>query len=82
MLKMKRLNGAGHEVECLIVVENIDGITEIETKDIPLYDACGNQVGLQETDSIYEVYFNNGKQIRITKEAYGKLVEKLKIETL
>ena len=42
MLKLKRLNRKQNEVECLIVVEDIDGLTEKEMEPQVLYDENGN----------------------------------------
>ena len=82
MLKLNRLNRKGVEVECLIIVENIDGLTEKKVEPTTLYDEYGNVAQVTDNPSIYQVHFTNGGEIRITKETYDKLVEKLSVETL
>ena len=82
MLKLKRLNRSGKEVECVIVVENIDGITEELVAPTTLYDEFGNVAQQNENPSVYKVHFNTGAEICITKETYEKLETKLDIETL
>lgn len=82
MLKITRLNRSGHEVECLIKLEDIEGVTEKEVADEPLYDACGNQVDVKKNDNIFKVYLSNGKAIYVAKATYDKLAAKLKVETL
>ena len=66
MLKIKRLNCNGEEVESVIDETKIDGLSERK----------------QEKEIVYDVYFNNGKQISVTKATYDKLVAKLDIKTL
>ena len=82
MLKLKRLNRKQNEVECLIVVEDIDGLTEKEMEPQVLYDENGNVAQTNPTESIYNVHFKNGREIFITKATYDKLVAKLKVEEL
>ncbi len=82
MLKITRRNRSGADVETLIMVENINGVTEKKIEDTKLYDESGNLVSTQPNDSLFEVRFNNGDRIFITRETYNKLVTKLNVETL
>lgn len=82
MLSLKRLNRKGNEVECIIVVEDIDGLTEKQVEDTQLFDENGNLVKTETHESIYQVHFKNGREIYVTKATYDKLVAKLKVETL
>lgn len=82
MLSLKRLNRKGNEVECIIVVEDIDGLTEKQLEDTQLFDENGNLVKTETHESIYQVHFKNGREIYVTKATYDKLVAKLKVETL
>ena len=82
MLKLNRLNRNGVEVECLIVVEDIDGLSEKKVEDTQLFDENGNLVKTETHESIYNVHFKNGREIYLTKATYDKLVAKLKVETL
>lgn len=82
MLKLNRLNRNQEEVECLIVVEDIDGLSEKKLEDTQLFDESGNLVKTETHESIYNVHFKNGREIYITKATYDKLVAKLKVETL
>lgn len=82
MLKIKRLNRNGNEMECLVNVEDIDYVTEKEIADEPLFDSNGNQVDVQHNDNVYLVCFKNGTRIFVTKETYDKLETKLSVETL
>ena len=82
MLKIKRLNCNGEEVESVIDEAKIDGLSERKVANTALYDGCGNKVSEQENESVYDVYFSNGRQILVTKATYDKLVAKLDIETL
>jgi len=82
MLKLNRLNRKGNEVECIIVVEDIDGLTEKQVEDTQLFDENGNLVKTETHESIYNVHFKNGREIFLTKATYDKLVAKLQIETL
>lgn len=82
MLKIKRLNHKGHEVEAIIDVNNIYSINEKERENIPLFDVEGNEAGEQVRENIYYIDFENGSRTFIPKETYEKLVEKLKVETL
>ena len=82
MLKIKRLNCDGEEVESVIDETKIDGLSERKVASTPLFDGCGNKVSEQEHESVYDVYFDNGRQISVTKATYDSLVAKLKIETL
>lgn len=82
MLKLNRLNRKGNLVECLIVVEDIDGISEKQVEDTQLFDECGNLVKTETHESIYQVHFANGREIFLDKATYDKLVAKLKVETL
>ena len=82
MLKLNRLNRNQKLVECLIVVEDIDGITEKAMEDKVLYDENGNEAQRTPTESIYQIHFKNGREIYVTKETYDKLLGKLQVETL
>ena len=82
MLKIKRLNCNGEEVESVIDETKIDGLSERKVANTPLFDDYGNKVSEQENESVYDVYFDNGRQILVTKATYENLVAKLKIETL
>ena len=82
MLKINRLNQRGNEMESVIELSNIVGIGEIEIPNEPLYDYEGNKVDERVNENIYEIYFNDGRTIRITKSTYTKLIEKLQVETL
>lgn len=82
MLKLNRLNRKGNLVECLIVVEDIDGLSEKQVEDTQLFDECGNLVKTETHESIYQVHFKNGREIFLDKATYDKLVAKLKVETL
>ncbi len=82
MLKLNRLNRNGELVECLIVVEDIDGLTEKKQAPTELFDDNGNLVETRENDSIYQVHFKNGREIYLKKKTYDKLVGMLKVETL
>ena len=82
MLKIKRLNRNGNEVETLIVVENIDGVSEKEMESNKPYDENGNLVKEEPVESIYYIHFTNGREIYITKATYDKLVKKLQVEEL
>jgi uncharacterized protein RhaS with RHS repeats len=82
MLKINRLNKKGHEVECLIVVDNIDGVTEKEQEQTNLYDENGNIVETRDNESLYKIHFTSGAEIYVTKATYDKLVAKIKPETL
>lgn len=82
MLKLNRLNRKGNQVECLIVVEDIDGISEKQLEDTQLFDENGNLVKTETHESIYQVHFKNGREIYLDKATYDKLVAKLKVETL
>lgn len=82
MLKIKRLNCQGNQVECLIAVEEIDGISERKLEPTELYDEYGNLVKTEPRESLYQVYFKNGREICIDKATYDKLVAKLQVETL
>ena len=82
MLKLKRLNRNGNEVDTLIVVENIDGVSEKEIESKKLFDENGNLVKEEPQESIYYIHFTNGREIYITKDTYTKLEKKLSVETL
>lgn len=82
MLKIKRLNCNGEEVESVIDETKIDGFSERKVASTPLFDGYGNKVSEQENESVYDVYFDNGRQILVTKATYDKLVAKLDIKTL
>lgn len=82
MLKIKRLNRKGHEVDAVINVDDIHNINEKERDNIPLFDAEGNEAGVQERENIYYIDFNNGARVFIPKDTYEKLLAKLKVETL
>ena len=82
MLKIKRLNCNGEEVESVIDETKIDGLSERKVASTPLFDNYGNKVSEQENESVYDVYSNNGRQILVTKDTYDNLIAKLKIETL
>lgn len=82
MLKIKRLNRKGHEVDAVIDVDKIYAIKEKERDNVPLFDADGNEAGEQVRENIYYIDFENGSRTFIPKETYEKLVAKLKVETL
>ena len=82
MLKIKRLNCDGEEVESVIDETKIDGLSERKVASTPLFDDDGNKVSEQEHESVYDVYFDNGRQISVAKATYDSLIAKLKIETL
>ena len=82
MLKLKRLNRSGEEVETLIVVENIDGVTEEKVESKKLFDENGNLVKEEPQESVYKVHFTSGAEICVTKDTYTKLEKKLSVETL
>ena len=82
MLKLNRLNRKGNLVECLIKVEDIDGMSEKQVEDTNLYDENGNLVKTETHESIFQVHFTNGREIYLNKETYDKLVKKLQVETL
>ena len=82
MLKLQRLNRNQELVECLIQVEEIDGISEKKVEDTQLFDENGNLVKTETHESIYQVHFKNGREIYLNKETYDKLLTKLKVETL
>ena len=82
MLKIKRLNRNGNEMECLVNIEDVDYVTEKEIEDQPLFDENGNQVDTKHNDNLYLVCFKNGTRIFVTKETYDKLETKLSVETL
>ena len=82
MLKLSRLNRKGNLVECLIVVEDIDGLTEKQVEDTQLFDEFGNLVETKTHESIYQVHFKNGREIYVDKATYDKLIKKLSFETL
>lgn len=82
MLKIKRLNRNGNEVETLIIVENIDGVSEKEMDTKKFFDESGNLVKEEPVESIYYIHFTNGREIYVTKATYNKLVQKLSVEEL
>lgn len=82
MLSLKRLNCNGVECDTIIKEEDIVGISEQKLEPTPLYDEYGGLVKTEERESIYVIYFNGGREIRVTKETYDKLVAKLKVTTL
>lgn len=82
MLKITRLNRSGKQVECVIELANVDGLTEKLVEPTRLFDEDGNLVQEQENESIFQVHFTNGREIYITKETYEKLIDKLQVETL
>lgn len=82
MLKLNRLNCNNVECETIIEQTTIVGISEQKHEPTPLYNEDGELVKTEERESTYVVYFNGGREIRITKATYDKLVAKLKIETL
>lgn len=82
MLKIKRLNRNGNEVETLIVTENIDGVSEKEMDTKKFFDESGNLVKEEPVESIYYIHFTNGREIYVTKATYDKLVQKLSVEEL
>jgi len=82
MLKLNRLNCNGELVECLIKVEEIDGVSERKVRDTQLFDEYGNLVKTETHESTYQIYFTNGREITIDKATYTKLETKLKVETL
>ena len=82
MLKLKRLNRNGNEVDTLIVVENIDGVSEKEIESKKLFDENGNLVKEEPQESIYYIHFTNGGEIYVKKDTYLKLEKKLSVETL
>ena len=82
MLKIKRLNRNGNEMECLVKIEDVEYVTEKEIPDQPLFDEDGNQVDTKHNDNVYLVSFKNGTRIFVTKETYDKLETKLSVETL
>ena len=82
MLKIKRLNCNGEELDCVIDETKIDGLSERVIPNEPLYDCEGNQVDEKVRENVYDIYFSNGRQIIVPKATYDKLVKKLSIETL
>lgn len=82
MLKINRLNANGEKVETIIDETKIDGTSERKVAKTVLYDANHNKVGEQENPSVYDIYFNNGRQILVDKDTYDKLVKKLNVTTL
>lgn len=82
MLKLKSLNCNGVERETIIDTNTIVGISERKQEPTELFDYQGNVVETKENESIYVVFLNGGREIRITKATYDKLVAKLKIEEL
>ena len=82
MLKITRLNGNGEKVESIIDETKIDGTSERKVAKTVLYDENHNKVGEKENPSVYDIYFNNGRQILVEKDTYDKLVKKLNVATL
>lgn len=82
MLKLNRLNCGGVECETLIDETTIVGVSEQKARPTELYDECGNVVETRENESTFVVFFTGGREIRITKATYDKLVAKLKVVEL
>ena len=82
MLLLKRLNCRGVECDTIIKEEDIVGISEQKHEPQNLYNENGDLVETKETESTFVVYFNGGREIKITKTTYDKLVATLKITTL
>ena len=74
MLKIKRLNANGNEMECLVKVEEISYVTEKEIEDEPLFDGEGNQVDTKHNENVYIVFLGNYERIVVPKATYDTLV--------
>ena len=82
MLKIETLNCNGDARESIIDETKIVGMSEIKREPQNLYDECGNLVETKEIESTYKVFFENGREVNISKTIYDKLVARFKVETL
>lgn len=83
MLKIKRIDHNGKEAEALIDPSKLTEAIE-HKEEKPVYDVdTGEFVENVEAESTYILFFSDGgKQIKVSKETYDKLVAKLNVEEL
>ena len=84
MLKIKRIDHNGKEAETLIDLNKVTEVLEHKEERKPVYDDnTGELVEYKDAESAYIIFFSDGgKQIKVSKETYDKLVAKLNVETL
>lgn len=82
MLKLQTLNCNGVSRESVIDETKIVGFSEIKHEPQNLYDENGDLVKTENQDSTFRVIFDGGREVQVDKATYGKLVARLKIETL
>lgn len=84
MLKIKRIDHNGKEAEALIDPSKLTEAIEHKEEQKPVYDVnTGELVEYKDAESTYILFFSDGgKQIKVSKETYDKLVAKLNVEEL
>lgn len=84
MLKIKRIDHNGKEAEALIDLDKFTEAIEHKEGEKPVYDTeTGEIAEYKENESTYILFFSDGgKQIKVSKETYDKLVAKLNVEEL